>query len=646
MSVIEEVKSRLDILDIVSQYTQLQRSGRSFKALCPFHTEKTPSFYVFPERQSWRCFGACATGGDVFSFFMREENLDFGEALRRLARQAGVELAEKREQKGRDDVLFGINEAAREYFCDLLASNGRGSSARSYLRKRGLAEDTVQRFQLGLSPGDGESLKRYLTSTKGYAEDQLALAGLVTRGQDTGYRDLFRRRIIFPIRDAEGRLAGFGGRALDDSNPKYLNSPRSPIFDKGHILYALYLAKDTIQRNGIVIVEGYMDAIVAHQGGFANVVASLGTALTQQQVALVRGLVRTTGSSEAQDVILALDPDEAGREATLRSIESSWEVFQKLPASRGQGTALYERQKAPSIKVASLPQGKDPDEIILDSPGEWAAMVGNAVPLMDYLFAALSSRLDLNGPQGKAKLAELLFPLIAATPDPFQQDHYFQRLAGQLGVTEVALEASLARARLAGPHYWNRSTKAAQGQRSRSGQGGVRGQEASPTPFARLEHDQLEEHCLALLLQYPHLLRHLQPWQSADGSEADSVPMPSSDGPDSADGLRLEYFEQVANREIFTNLLGCPTLDFLRETLDDEIRGHLERLVAKELPPGERGQREADLRYCVRRLEERYLRGLNQEEETRLSQAAAEDREDQERRVIQVNERLSQVLKG
>ena len=652
MAEVDEIKSRLDILDVVSQYAQLQRSGRSYKAVCPFHTEKTPSFYVFPERQSWRCFGACATGGDVFSFVMRIDNLDFGEALKRLAQQAGVVLAQRSRQRDKDDVLYRINEAAGEFFSQLLLSDRQGTSARAYLEKRGLTRDTINKFQLGLSPSGGASLKDYLTS-KEYMLEQLALAGVITWNQERGYRDMFRSRLMVPIRDAEGRLAGFGGRALDDSNPKYLNTPRSPIFDKGHILYALHLAKDSVREKGVVIVEGYMDAIVAHQGGFSNVVASMGTALTQQQVSLVRRLVRRPGSATPGEVVLALDPDAAGQEATLRSLESSWNVFQKSSVGRAPGATLYESPEAPSIKVAPLPDGKDPDEIVLESPDEWANLTTNAVPLMDYLFTTLSTRLDSTTPRGKAKLAELLFPLIAATPDPFQQDHYFQRLAALLGVSEVTLQASLGRPRPGGAGYMSGPASPGPGRDRRSYPGGAQGQAAATTPFGRLDHDPLEEYCLALILQD---LRSLQarrppPPQSGRRDELEANTSNTSGnisdgGEKAAAGLRLEYFRQVENREVFTNWMECSTLDSLKDALDEELTEHLERLLAKALPPSDRKQRETDLKYCVRRLEERYLRDLNVEEEMRLSQATDEEREEQEQKIIQVNERLNEIFRG
>ena len=644
MAIVDEIKSRLDILDVVSRYAQLLHSGRSYKTVCPFHTERTASFFVFPERQSWRCFGACATGGDVFSFVMRIENLDFGEALKRLAQQAGVNLAETRDRKGQHDVLYQINEAAREFFYDLLTLGNAGSAARAYLQKRGLTQETIQEFQLGLSPADGKSLMDHLAS-RGYVQEQLALAGVVTQGQGGEFRDMFRRRVMFPIRDAEGRLAGFGGRSLDNSDPKYLNTPRSPVFDKGRILYLLYLTRAAMREGGAVIVEGYMDAITAHQHGFSNVVASLGTALTQQQVSLVSGLVRQHSSPESRDVILALDPDVAGQEATLRSLEASWNVFQSRPSAHTSGPGIYGRLEGISLKVAALPQGKDPDEIILESPEKWANLVTNAVPLIDYLFAALSSRLDLSSPQGKARLSELLFPLIAATPDPFQQDHYFQQLAALLGVSEATLQASLGHPRTRRTPYRDRSAGSPRSQGNKSGGPSGQRQEASTTPFARLDHDPVEEYCLGLMLQNPHLMPPPVPPNTVDLGDGKSEMSGTDTQGIEASDLRLEYFQRVENREVFTNWMKCSTLDCLREALDDELKGHLEYLLIKELPPANPKQREAGLKFCVRRLEERYLRELNIEEGLRLSQATPEERDKQEQTIVHVTERLKRVLK-
>ena len=642
MPIVDDIKSRIDILDVVSQYVQLQHSGRSYKAVCPFHNEKTPSFFVFPERQSWRCFGACATGGDMFNFLMRMENLDFSEALKKLAPQAGVSLAETRVRKGEYDALYQINEAAREFFGKLLTSGKPGAFARDYVQKRGITQETIEKFQLGLSPSDGRSLKEHLAS-KGYAQEQSALAGLINEGPGGEYRDLFRRRLMFPIHDGEGRLIGFGGRSLDDSNPKYLNSPKTPVFDKSRVLYPLHLSGDTIRNQGAVIVEGYMDAIMAHQHGFTGVVASLGTALTQHQVSQVSGLVRHQGSGESRSVVLALDPDAAGQEATLRSLESSWNVFQSRVEQRSSGTGIYGRPEVPSLKVASLPEGRDPDEIIRENSEEWANLMEKALPLIDYLFGALSSRLDLTSANGKARMAELIFPLITATPDPFQQDHYFQRLASFLEVSEATLRASLGRARPR--RAAERAGRSPQGQGSKSASAPSNQQAASMTPFAHLEHDPLEEYCLTQLLQNPDLARTPESLPTKQyGLDPSDQGGTETQGGEVSD-LRLEYFRRVENREIFTNWMKCSTLELLKGAVDEELKGHLDYLASRILPPANPKQREEGLRYCIRRLEERYLRELNIEEEFRLSQAAPEERDSQEQKIVDVAERLRRVLK-
>ena len=620
MSAVDDIKGRLDIMDVVSHYVGLQRSGRSYKAVCPFHSERTPSFFVFPERQSWRCFGACATGGDVFSFVMKVENLDFKEALTRLAQQAGVQLEERRGRDRADATIYEANEAALEMFVELLASRLTGGQARAYLEKRGLNQETIDSFELGMSPGDGASLKGHLTS-KGYTQEHLALAGLVTQGKDGGYRDLFRGRLIFPIRDRDGRLSGFGGRALGDAGPKYLNSPRSAVFDKSRILYAAHVAKEVTRERGVVIVEGYMDAIAAHQHGFTNVVASMGTALTEQQVSLVHGLLGSGESPAGRRVVLALDPDAAGQEATLRSMESSWKVFQARAFSRTRGATLYDRREALTLMVASLPQGKDPDEVIREAPEEWEALIEGAVPLMDYLFTALSSRLDLTEPQGKKQMAELLAPMIYGAQDPFQQDYYFQRLASLLDVSGEALQASLGRLKTAG------------GQRRTPTARGKEAQQAAASPFSRMDHDPLEEQALALLLQHPELV------SNGDASEPTAEWEPPSMG-----GLRLEHFRRVENREVFTSLLKCSKLDVLKEELDHEVAGHLDRILSKSLPPSDRKERAEEFRYCVRRLEERYLRDMNREEALRLSGEDSTDYLEQGERILEINERLKNVL--
>ena len=544
MTVVDDIKSRLDILDVVSQHVALQRSGRSYRANCPFHQERTPSFHVFPERQTWRCFGACATGGDVFSFAMRAGNLEFAEALRQLAQQAGVALP-SRERRSNQEHALQINEAALAYFQERLFSQ-QGAGARQYLQDRGISEESIKAFELGLSPRDGESLKNHLVGA-GYSTQQLAEAGLISIGDNGRARDLFRNRLIIPIRNSRGELGGFGGRSLDESNPKYLNSPRTALFDKSRLLYGLHLAREHAADKGLVIVEGYMDVITAHQHGFTNVAASMGTALTQGQVSEI---IRTTSN-----VTMALDPDAAGQQATLRSLESSWRVFQSSEAGRARGTTLYQRQQALELKIAVLPEGQDPDALIRRSSEEWVRLIDGAAQYVEYLLGALSAQVDPSTPQGKTRMVELMFPLIASVPDPAQQDHYFQALAEHLGVSQDTLRASIGRP--------------APPRRSRGTQAQARG--ATPSPFAKLERDPLEDYCLALLLQ-------------------------QGDLQDLAEELRPEYFRRLENREIFNQWhrqrFGQPPdhqqgegVEALKECVDAELADHLESLVQKSLPP-------------------------------------------------------------
>jgi DNA primase len=400
---------------------------------------------------------------------------------------------------------------------------------------------------------------------------------------------------MFPIRGGDGSLLGFGARALDDSSPKYLNSPKTPIFDKGRILYGLNFAHDSIKNQGAVVVEGYMDAITAHQHGFTNVVASMGTALTMDQASTLRSIAST--------VALALDPDAAGQEATLRSMESAWGIFHPFQApSLAQGSALNQRSRAPILKVVLLPDGLDPDQLIRQNSEDWVTLVDEALPLMDYLFMALSKKLDSSTPEGKSQLSQLLFPLVASTPDPFQQDHYFQRLASLVGVSTESLEASLGRptSRLA---------------RSSAIRRQVRQREASPSAFARLERDPLEEYCLAVLLQ-------------------------NSELPSAGSELKVEYFQRPENREVLTCWLSGSNPDLL----DEEIRPHWDRLLAIPLPPVDLHQNDAILEGSARRLEDRYLRRLKAEEELRLAEAKPEDLYHCQQEVLEVNQRMKKIF--
>ena len=595
MTVVDDIKSRLDILEVVSRYVPLQRSGRSHKAPCPFHQEKTPSFFVFPERQSWRCFGACATGGDVFSFVMRSENMEFGDALKHLAQQTGIELPNL-EKRNQNQGNFDINESARIYFQELLAS-AKGTEARAYLDRREVSAQAIEKFELGLSPSDGESLKNHLVK-QGFSLQQLNQAGIVRTSQNGWNHDLFRSRLMFPIRNGQGGLGGFGARALDDSQPKYLNSPRTPVFDKGHILYGLHLAKESARQEGIVIVEGYMDAVAAHQEGFNNVVASMGTALTENQVAEIRRLTK--------DVTMALDADVAGQQATLRSLESSWRVLQTQVVGRSQGTTLFQRPEMLNLKIAVMPEGMDPDDLIHRSPDEWTQLIQEGPSYIEYLLKVLPVQLDASTPQGKAQIVSVVLPSIQAVPEPFQQDHYFQMLADQLGVTRETLQATIDRPGAA------RQTRRAQ----------PRTRPASGLTFTGPDGDPLEEYCLTLLLHEPDL-------------------------EESAEGLQPEYFRQMENREIFNQWVrvcqgrqGESSAASLSGLVEEELTSRLDALLNKEMPPLDPLSRQAAFRDVVIRLESRYLVELKAEEEIRFSESSTDIMEDAHLDVLEINQRI------
>ncbi len=552
MSTVDEVKARLDVVDVVSSYVSLKKAGRNHKGLCPFHTEKTPSFTVNQERQSWRCFGACATGGDVLSFVMRAEKVEFGEALRKLADRAGVELEERRRDGDRYDVLYSINQEAVRFYQDVLKSD-EGKGASKYLGERGLDESVISSFGLGASPNDRQRLKTHLT-TLGISVDQAVESGVLRRGEDSSVRDFFWGRLMIPIHDRRGRVVGFGGRSLDGSEPKYINTAATPIFDKRANLYGLHLAAGSIRDGGTaIVVEGYMDVIAAHQHDYTNVVACMGTALTEQQVSRLKGM--------AQTVVQALDPDEAGQEATLRSLESTHRALDRRQL--GQRTEL-------ELRVASLPQGRDPDTLIREDPEEWERLTGDAVPYMEFLIPAYAARYDVATPEGKAQAAEALLPVIADTGNAFTQERHFALLADILGVTTEALEASVGRPRA--PRRAQRRTARTAG-----------GDATTVSALSGDREDSLEDYLVALLLDQPELK-------------------------EDAAGVPAEYFRRTENREVFTSWQSCNTMEELDDILDESLRQHVEYLSGKDLGPLDRHSAEGALKQCLVRLEQRHLR--------------------------------------
>ncbi len=593
MSVVDDVKGRLDIVDVVSGYVPLQKAGRNFKAPCPFHSEKTPSFIVNPERQSWHCFGACSTGGDAFSFVMRQEKLDFGDALRMLAEKTGVELRQ-RDERERGDILFRVNQETAEFYQKTLEAPA-GQRAKAYLKERGLDRKTAEAFQLGASPSGRDELKSHLTGIGFDLEDAIR-AGVVRRDDDGSVRDFFRGRLMFPIHDRRGRVAGFGGRSLDGSDPKYINTAATSVFDKRTMLYGLHRAAEEIRAgNRAVIVEGYMDAIAAHQHGYRNVVASMGTALTERQVGLVR--------SAAETFVLALDPDAAGQEATLRSLESSWRVFerQKVVDSRRSVGALYQGRRL-DLKIAALPSGQDPDTLIRQSPEEWERLVDAAVPFPDFAIPAMAARYDLASDTGKAQAAETLIPLVTATSNAFEQERLFRMLAQALDVSEAALEASVGRPRPTAPARRTAGPPP----------------DAALSPLAADRRDVLEEFTLKLLVE-----------------RGDLRPL--------AGELSPEHFRRTENREVFTCLRDCTTMEELRDRLDDSLNEHLDYLTQTGPAPIGPSSAEAALEQSMRRLEQRHLREIQESLLTSDDESLPPPR-DLEEQIIGVNTRLRELF--
>jgi len=557
MNISEEIKQRLDIISVVSESVQLSKAGKNLRGLCPFHTEKTPSFFVFPDRQTWRCFG-CGVGGDVISFVMKREGIEFGEALKSLAGRAGVSIPEKRRQTPEDERLprlYQVNEAAAEYYHQMLLTSETAQSAREYVQQRKLTEEIVRRFRLGFSPDGWENLKKHLKE-KGYNEREMVLAGLITEKEDRTY-DRFRGRLMFPIANSKGQVAGFGARALDNAQPKYLNSAESPVFKKSDMLYAIDQAKSAIREQGkVVIVEGYMDAITAHQHGFQNVVASMGTALTESQIAILKKLT--------DSIYLSLDADAAGSAATLRGIE----VCRNTLAEKTQGPQGWlgsSTELRANIYIISMIDGKDPDEVIRQQSEKWRQLINTAKPLTDYLFEATAKEFDLSSPEERSKLADQLLPLISQMQDSAVRETYLTKLSKLTGISERVLIGKLA----------DRS----------SGTQKRKSQPRHPEGFNYTQKtgDPLEETCLCLLLQYPGLREF-------------------------AGNLSSGHFESSENREIFEVWQKTSEAEEIFDNIDPILQDYLERLFSRTFPPQDRREQQQNLERCISRLEERRLR--------------------------------------
>ncbi|MEI6045635.1 MAG: DNA primase [Chloroflexota bacterium] len=510
---IEEIKRRLSIVDIIASKISLKKTGRNYKGLCPFHSEKSGSFFVFPETESYYCFG-CHETGDAFTFFMKTEGLDFGETLEQLASRAGVTLPAK-PRKGGDETedgssrrqekerLLEINNAAATYFSHLLLNSKEGQAARDYLKKRGLSAQTIELFGLGYALESWDALYHYLIGKGRFTPQELIAVGLVgERENKEGYYDRFRGRVIFPIRNRLGEIIAFGGRVLENAPkeaPKYLNSPQTLLFDKSSTLYGLDLAKDNIRRTDqAVIVEGYMDVIVAHQHGYANVVAPLGTALNEKHVVLLKKLTKR--------IVLALDADTAGQMATLKGIEVAKSAFDTkiVPVPIASALIRFEQQVDAEIKVATLPAGMDPDEVIREGGGRWRELIERALPTVDYYFAAIKASVDLNSARGKSEAVERLAPAIVEVRDRIEREHYIQQLARLTHTTDSVIRAEVNRViRAETPKIYPTSKPEERGIVVEVGGDGEATPRPEPIKIGSWRELELEDFLLAFLLRYP-----------------------------------------------------------------------------------------------------------------------------------------------
>ncbi len=493
MSVIDDIKANVDIVDLInSMGVGLRRSGRSFVGFCPFHPNtRTPAFHVYPDTQSFYCFG-CHASGTVFDFVMRKQGLDFKGALELLAERAGIRLEPKNDIQRQEDArrarLLEINGVATRYFNYVLLNLSRGAPGREYIAKRGINRDAIDAFQIGYSLDDWHHLFTYLHEKKGYSVEDIIAAGLAIPGERGPY-DRFRNRIIFPIRNIRGEVIGFGGRALGDAQPKYLNTPETPLFKKSEVLYGLDLARDAIRStNQVIIVEGYVDVITAHQYGFRNVVAPLGTALSKAHINQLKRLT--------DQVYLALDADAAGQKATLRGLETIRTTTEEEGEGRLVTTAqgIVRLENDVTIRIIRLPTGRDPDEVIAADPQLWKELVDNATPVMDFYLEAYTAGLDLHDPAQQRLALERIIPLLSEL-DGAAQRVYVARVEQLTGVRSELI-VDLLRARIQPPRRNDRH----RGIRSSSPPPAP--PPTAPPPIDEHRRD-TEAYLLALALRYP-----------------------------------------------------------------------------------------------------------------------------------------------
>jgi DNA primase len=636
---IEEIKRRISIVDIIAPKVSLKKAGRNYKGLCPFHNEKSGSFFVFPETESYYCFG-CHETGDCFTFLRKTEGLDFSEVLEQLASRAGVVLPEKTRKeedaegpsrKQEKERLIEINTAAATYFSHLLLNSKEGQVAREYLQKRGVSAQTGELFGLGYALDSWDALFNHLTGRNRFTIQELVLAGLVGEREGGGYYDRFRGRVIFPIRNRQGEIIAFGGRVLEGAPkdvPKYLNSPQTPLFDKSATLYGLDLAKDTIRRTDrAVIVEGYMDVIIAHQHGFGNVVAPLGTALNEKHVGILKKITKR--------IVLALDADTAGQMATLKGIEVAKSAFdvKTVPVPTARGLVRFEQQVDADIKVAVLPPGKDPDEVIREGGGRWRELIERALPTVDYYFAAVKASVDLNTARGKSEAVERLAPAIVEVRDRIEREHYLQQLARLTGVSVDAVRVEVNRAARAETQHSRPVSKPVEPDPAfieSEDHPAVAPQE--PIRIGNWRELEYEDFLLAFLLRYP-----------------DGFAVPGADGK----AVSAEDFVKSENRLIFETLLEIEQaggqFSDIEERLAPELMTHLAALQTHAQTEPELIDLysvESAMRFQLNRVRENNLRRLYEQGSVTLEEAANDDDQTQSEEDAEAQIELWDMLNG
>lgn len=575
--VIDEVRASSDIINVVSDYVRLRKQGNNYVGLCPFHNEKTPSFMVSADKQIFRCFG-CGEGGNVISFIMKWEKISFPEAVRFLANRAGITISEEDdpEKNARLKELneaYEINELVKDFYQYILANHPVAGEARNYLKKRGLTEETIDKFQIGFAPPSWDGLLHFLNK-KGYAPEKLEKLGVVlarSKGKP-GFYDRFRNRVMFPIWDIRGKVVGFGGRVLDDSVPKYLNSPETILFNKSHLLYGINKAAESIRRNDqAIIVEGYLDVITCHQAGISNVVASLGTAFTREQGKL---LLRYS-----QAVIMAYDADAAGVHATMRG----WQLLDDLGCR---------------VRVVSIPDGKDPDEFIMaHGADEFLGVVRQgAQTLSEFNTDRAMEKYDMATLEGKFKIASEVIPSITNISNEIEKNEAIMRLAKRLHLSPEAVRAEVEKKPRTSRNTWSNRDKITDARNNNDNR--VLGQNASGDEDAR---SKAEESLLVLMLSDSNIFLKVKEEIGVHFS------------------LRQEYLNiiNLLNEIVEKELDYQPAVLFDR-LQDESATEVLKRLILMEIPRDNMNQVIDD---CIRTVKEDEIRKKREELLKRMEEA-------------------------